>query len=81
MNTSTYWLQKVFLILREYQKDILLKKEVYIDEMFYTVIKSDLKTKDGKKLRGISHNQYCIGIGIGYSWKCSIFEIQVYVGR
>lgn len=22
-----------------------------------------------------------IGIGIGYSWKCSIFEIQVYVGR
>ena len=63
MNTSTYWLQKVFLILREYQKDILLKKEVYIDEMFYTVIKGDLKTKDGKKLRGISHNQYCIGIG------------------
>ena len=51
MNTSTYWLQKVFLILREYQKDILLKKEVYIDEMFYTVIKSDLKTKDGKKIK------------------------------
>ena len=45
MNTSTYWLQKVFLILREYQKDILLKKEVYIDEMFYTVIKSADQTK------------------------------------
>lgn len=63
INTSIYWLHKVFLLLREYQKEIILKKEVYIDEMFYTVMKSDLKTKDGKKLRGISRNQYCIGIG------------------
>lgn len=63
MNTAIFWLHKVFLILREYQKNIVLKDKVYIDEMFYTVVKSDIKTKDGKKLRGLSQNQYCIGIG------------------
>ena len=63
MNTSIYWLHKVFLILRNWQNDIILKGNVYIDEMFYSVIKSDIKTKDGKKLRGLSSNQYCIGIG------------------
>ena len=64
INTSIYWLQKVFLLLRHWQDNIVLKGTVYIDEMFYSVIKSDIKTKDGKKLRGLSCNQYCIGIGI-----------------
>ncbi len=49
MNTSIYWLHKVFLVLRNWQND--------------TILKGDIKTKDGKKLRGISHNQHCIGIG------------------
>lgn len=62
MNTSIYWLHKVFLLLREYQKDIILKGKVYLDEMFYTVVKSEIITKDGKQLRGISKNKYCIGI-------------------
>ena len=31
--------------------------------MFYKVIKSDIETKNGKQFRGISRNQYCIGIG------------------
>lgn len=31
--------------------------------MFYSIIKSDIEPKDGKKLRGLSRNQYCIGIG------------------
>lgn len=63
INTSNYWLHKVFLVLKDYQKDIVLSKNVYIDEFFYKVIKSDIKTKDGKQLRGLSRNQYCIGIG------------------
>ena len=63
MNTSIYWLHKVFLVLRHWQDNIILKGTVYIDEMFYSVIKGDVKTKNGKKLRGLSHNQYCIGIG------------------
>mgnify|MGYP007070185286 CR=1 FL=1 len=63
INTSRYWLQKIFLVLKNYQKDIILREKVYIDEMYYKVIKSDVKTKNGKQLRGLSSNQYCIGIG------------------
>ena len=63
INTTIYWTNKLFTLLKDYQDDIVLKKNVYIDEMFYTVRKSDIKTNNGKKLRGISKNQYCIGIG------------------
>lgn len=59
--TSRYWLQKVFLVLEEYQNDIILKGDVYLDETFYSVRKEDIVRKDGKKLRGISGNQMCIG--------------------
>ena len=61
--TSKYWLSKVFILLEEYQSDIKLKGNVQIDETYYTVIKSEIQTKDGKKLRGLSRNKYCIGIG------------------
>ena len=63
INTSIYWLQKVFLVLKNWQNNIVLKNKIYIDEMFYSVVKSKIKTKNGKKLRGLSNNQYCIGIG------------------
>lgn len=63
LNTSIYWLHKVFLVLDHWQDTIKLSGDVYIDEMFYSVIKSDIKFKDGRKLRGISKNKYCIGIG------------------
>lgn len=41
-----------------------LKGTVYIDEMFFTVIKSKVILKDGKKLRGISKNKICVVVGI-----------------
>lgn len=63
INTSIYWLHKLFLVLRCYQHNIVLSDKVYIDEMFYKVIKKDIKEKDGKQLRGLSQNQYCIGVG------------------
>lgn len=63
INTSSYWLQKVFLVLEHWQENVILNGKVYIDELFYKVIKSDIKTKDGKQFRGLSRNQYCIGIG------------------
>lgn len=63
ISTTNYWLDKVFLVLQNYQNNIKLSGKVYIDEMFYSVIKSDIKMKNGNKLRGISNNQYCIGIG------------------
>ena len=63
INTTIYWLNKTFILLKDYQTNTILKDSVYIDEFYYVVKKSDIKTKDGKKLRGISENQYCIGIG------------------
>lgn len=62
MTTSRYWLQKVFLVLEEYQKDVLLDGEVYLDETFYSVRSEDVTVVDGKKLRGLSRNQICIGV-------------------
>ncbi|MCR5096061.1 MAG: hypothetical protein K6A70_04930 [Erysipelotrichaceae bacterium] len=31
--TSKYWLKKVFLLLEDYQRNIILKGKVYIDEL------------------------------------------------
>ncbi len=44
------------------QDDIVLEGNVYIDETFYPVVESDKTVKDGKKLRGLSKDQICIGI-------------------
>lgn len=63
LNTSIYWLKKMFILLDDWQENIILEGKVYIDEIFYKVIKSDVKTKNGKQPRGLSKNQYCIGIG------------------
>ena len=42
INTSIFWLQKVFLVLDGYQDNISLSGNVYIDETYYKVIKSDI---------------------------------------
>lgn len=60
--TSKYWLYKLFYIIEDIQDDIVLEGNVYIDETFYPVIESNKIVKDGKKLRGLSKNQICIGI-------------------
>ena len=62
--TSRYWLQKLFLTLEEVQTDIVLFGKVWLDETFYTVRSEDIVRKDdGNKLRGLSQNQICIGVG------------------
>ena len=49
------------LILEDYQKDIVLSGDIYLDETYYSVIKEDIQlTKDGKKKRGISRNKICV---------------------
>lgn len=60
--TSRYWLQKVFLVLEDYQSETILKGDVYLDETFYSVRKADAVRKNGKLLRGISRNKMCIGV-------------------
>lgn len=61
--TSRYWLQKLFLTLESVQDSIVLIDRVWLDETFYTVRSEDIvRNEDGKKLRGLSQNQICIGV-------------------
>lgn len=62
ITTSRLWLEKVFILVSEYQKDIVLGGDVILDETFYSVRTSDVVLQDGKKLRGLSRNQICIGV-------------------
>ncbi len=61
--TSKFWVNLLFDILKEYQKNMVLSKNVYIDETFYKVMINDREIVNGKELRGLSKNQICIGIG------------------
>ncbi|MBR0420764.1 MAG: IS1 family transposase [Erysipelotrichaceae bacterium] len=61
--TTRYWLEKLFLILEDYQADIILEGDITPDETFYAVRTSDLIFRDDGKLpRGLSLNQICIGV-------------------
>lgn len=66
-STGKYWLIKVFEVLRDIQNDIVLEGDIYLDEMYFPVIKSKVATKNGKKLRGISRNK--IGVGAAFDDK------------
>ena len=60
-STGKYWLIKVFSILKDIQNDVILEGNIYLDEMFFPVIKKDVVKKDsGKKLRGISRNKIAV---------------------
>lgn len=85
--TTKYWMNKLFLLLKDYQDDIVLSGVVQLDETFYKVIRSDIQTKEsGLQYRGLSRNQICIGIacdatktfckvaGFGKPSQKSIFE-------
>lgn len=66
--TGSKWIKKIFMALKEYQENVVLGKEVYIDETFvhvdksatYYHEKSDDKGTVKRKPRGISRNQICI---------------------
>ncbi len=61
ITTSKYWMHKLFMVIEDYQKDIILSGTIYLDETYYSVIQSDIvHTKDGTKKRGISQNKICI---------------------
>jgi len=58
---SKYWLEKVFLLVKAYQQTLVLKGRVVLDETYYPVESTDFIIEDGRKLRGLSRNQICIG--------------------
>jgi transposase-like protein len=60
--TSKYWLEKVFILVKAYQNSVILKDRVVLDETFYPLQSSELVVVEGKKLRGLSRNQICIGV-------------------
>jgi len=63
--TSRYWLQKLFLTLKDSQNGMILSGTVWLDETYYTVRSEDIVYhEDGKKLRGLSRNQICIGVAM-----------------
>ena len=62
-NTTKFWIEKVFLVLKEYQTDLMLCEELELDETYYKVINDDIEyKKDEKQYRGLSRNQICIGL-------------------
>jgi transposase-like protein len=60
--TSRYWLEKVFMLVGAYQESMMLKDDEVLNETFYPVESSDMVMVNGKKLRGLSVNQICIGV-------------------
>lgn len=73
--TSRYWLEKLFLVLEAYQQNLVFSDKVWFDETFYSVRNNDIsRTEEGKKLRGLSTNQMCIGVLCDKSKTLCIFE-------
>lgn len=63
-STGRYWLVKTFAVLRGIHDNIMLKDKVWIDETLMSVVKHDIVTKDGKKLRGNSRNKIDVATGV-----------------
>ena len=75
INTTKYWVRKLFLIIDGVQDDIMLEGKVWIDETFIKVRSGDIERKpDGTEYRGQSRNQMCIGIACDARHSVFIFE-------
>ena len=62
-NTTKFWIEKVSIVLHEYQNDLVLSEDLELDETYYKVRHNDIEYKqDGKQYRGLCRNQICIGI-------------------
>lgn len=62
--TAYIWRIKVYKCLENYQKDIILSGNVWIDEFHIPINRKDLIMNKGKKLRGISVNQLIIAVAV-----------------
>ncbi len=71
--TGQYWLIKAFEVLDGIQDGVILEGRIWLDETYFSKIKSKVVTKGNKKLRGISRNK--IGVGVATDGKHSIFIV------
>lgn len=62
--TAYIWRMKVYKCLENYQENVILRNNVWIDEFFVPTNRRDLIINKGKKLRGISSNQNVIVVAI-----------------
>ena len=60
VTTGFYWLSKVFLVVDDIQSDRVFSGKVWIDETSFPRRKSESAAKNGKLLRGLSRNQFCV---------------------
>ena len=60
VTTGLYWLSKVFLVIDDIQSDIVFSGKVWIDETYFPRWKSESAIKNGRLLRGLSRNQFCV---------------------
>ena len=59
--TGKYWISKVFAVLTDCQKNIVLSGKIYLDETYFSVMpKNQTKKPDGKHHRGLSRNKICV---------------------
>lgn len=78
-STGKYWLIKVFEVLKDIQKDVILNNKVYIDEKFLSVLESKKKRdKEGNEPKGFSNNH--LAIATGTDGRSSIF-IYMKIGK
>ena len=61
--TVPYWLAKVFAVLEGVQDNTVLSGRIQMDETYYPVPGAKVVRVEGKRLRGLSRNKMCIGIG------------------
>lgn len=78
-STGKYWLIKVFEVLKDIQKDVILEGTIYLDETYFPVIKGKTKTKNGHKLRGISRNK--IGVAMAFDSNDNYLMIVEYTSK
>ena len=56
-----YWISKVFAVLSDCRKNIVLSGKIYLDETYFSVMPKDqTKKPDGKHYSGLSRNKICV---------------------
>ncbi|MBQ9069216.1 MAG: IS1 family transposase [Eggerthellaceae bacterium] len=77
ITTVPYWMAKLFSVLDGIQDGVVLSGRVQIDETYYPVPVAQAIAVDGKKLRGLSRNKLCIGVGCDSGGR-SLFDWEGY---
>lgn len=74
-STTKYWMEKLFIILKDWHSEEQLSGTIYFDETFFPLKGKDNEMNpDGTKPRGLSRNQLCIGCAWDGQRLICIFE-------